>query len=274
MSLECKGGIIMNQNDKVLLAVDQRGVATVTLNQPQIHNAFDDMLIAQLTDMFTQIHNNDDIRIMVLASSGKNFCAGADLNWMQRMANYSYEQNLTDANALAKMFFTLNNLNKPTIAKVQGAAFGGGVGLVACCDMAIASKLSRFCLSEVKLGLIPATISPYVIDAIGARLARRYFTTAEVFSAMRARRTGLLSEAVTEEELESTVASLIEHLLKNSPAAIREAKQLIFSVQNQPVTAELLASTSEKIAEIRVSEEGQEGLNAFLEKRPANWLTE
>ena len=274
MSLECKGGIIMNQNDKVLLAVDQRGVATVTLNQPQIHNAFDDMLIAQLTDMFTQIHNNDDIRIMVLASSGKNFCAGADLNWMQRMANYSYEQNLTDANALAKMFFTLNNLNKPTIAKVQGAAFGGGVGLVACCDMAIASKLSRFCLSEVKLGLIPATISPYVIDAIGARLARRYFTTAEVFSAMRARRTGLLSEAVTEEELESTVANLIEHLLKNSPAAIRDAKQLIFDVQNKPVTKELLASTSEKIAEIRVSEEGQEGLNAFLEKRPANWVME
>ncbi|WP_299078460.1 enoyl-CoA hydratase/isomerase family protein [uncultured Paraglaciecola sp.] len=264
----------MNQTDNVLFEIDNRGVATVTLNQPEIHNAFDDKLIVKLTEIFTQIHNNDDIRVMVLASSGKNFCAGADLNWMQRMATYSYEQNLTDANALATMFFTLNNLNKPTIAKVQGAAFGGGVGLVACCDMAIASKLSRFCLSEVKLGLIPATISPYVIDAIGARLARRYFTTAEVFSAMRARRIGLLSEAVTEEELESTVASLIEHLLKNSPAAIREAKQLIFSVQNQPVTAELLASTSEKIAEIRVSEEGQEGLNAFLEKRPANWLTE
>jgi methylglutaconyl-CoA hydratase len=193
---------------------------------------------------------------------------------MQRMASYSYDQNLADANALAKMFFILNNLNKPTIARVQGATFGGAVGLVACCDMAIASKLSRFCLSEVKLGLIPATISPYVIDAIGARLARRYFTTAEVFSARRARRIGLLSEAVVEEELDSTIDNLIEHILKNSPAAIREAKQLIFDVQNKPISDKILAKTSEKIAELRVSKQGQEGLNAFLQKRRANWIKE
>jgi methylglutaconyl-CoA hydratase len=264
----------MNQTDKVLFDIDKRGVATVTLNQPDIHNAFDDKLIVQLTDIFSRINQDQDIRVMVLASTGKSFSAGADLNWMRRMATYSYEQNLADANVLAKMFFILNNLNTPTIARVQGAAFGGAVGLVACCDMAIASKLSRFCLSEVKLGLIPATISPYVVDAIGARVARRYFTTAEVFSARRARRIGLLSEAVVEEELDSTIENLIEHLLKNSPAAIREAKKLIFDVQNKPVSDDLLATTSEKIAKIRVSEQGQDGLNAFLEKRSANWIKE
>lgn len=273
-SLECRDENVMNQTDKVLFEVDKRGVATVTLNQPDIHNAFDDKLIAQLTDIFTRINNSNDIRVMVLAATGKSFSAGADLNWMKRMATYSYEQNLADANALANMFHILNTIDKPTIAKVQGAAFGGAVGLVACCDMAIGSKLSKFCLSEVKLGLIPATISPYVIDAIGARVAKRYFTTAEVFSARRARRLGLLSEAVVEEELDSTIESLIENILKNSPAAIREAKQLILDIQNKPISKDILTMTSEKIAGIRVSEQGQEGLNAFLQKRPANWVTE
>ncbi|MEP1445623.1 MAG: enoyl-CoA hydratase/isomerase family protein [Paraglaciecola sp.] len=264
----------MNQTDSVLFEIDSRGVATVTLNQPQIHNAFDDKLIEQLTDIFSQVNQHEDIRVMVLAAAGKSFSAGADLNWMQRMATYSYEQNLADANALAKMFFILNTINKPTIARVQGAAFGGAVGLVACCDMAIGSKLSKFCLSEVKLGLAPATISPYVIDALGARIARRYFATAEVFSATRARRLGLLSEAVVEEELDKTIENLIEHILKNSPAAIRAAKALIFDVQNKPISDELIAMTSEKIAELRVSEQGQEGLSAFLQKRRANWVTE
>lgn len=271
-SLECKDKNIMNQTDKVLLDIDVRGVATVTLNQPEIHNAFDDKLIVQLTDIFTSISQNKDVRVMVLAAAGKSFSAGADLNWMQRMASYSYEQNLADANVLANMFFILNTIDKPTIARVQGAAFGGAVGLVACCDIAIGSKLSKFCLSEVKLGLAPATISPYVIDAIGARVARRYFTTAEVFSARRARRLGLLSEAVVEEELDSTIENLIEHILKNSPAAIRAAKQLIFDVQNKPITDQVLAKTSEKIAELRVSEQGQEGLSAFLQKRRAKWI--
>ena len=272
MSLECEDKNTMNQTNKVLLNIDARGVATVTLNQPEIHNAFDDKLIIQLTDIFTSVSQNKDIRVMVLAAAGKSFSAGADLNWMQRMASYSYEQNLADANVLANMFFILNTIDKPTIARVQGAAFGGAVGLVACCDMAIGSKLSKFCLSEVKLGLAPATISPYVIDAIGARVARRYFTTAEVFSARRARRLGLLSEAVVEEELDSTIENLIEHILKNSPAAIRAAKQLIFDVQNKPITDHVLAKTSEKIAELRVSEQGQEGLSAFLQKRRAKWI--
>ncbi len=274
MSLECRDENVMNSTDKVLFDIDKRGVATVTLNQPDIHNAFDDKLIAQLTDIFTHIDQNSNIRVMVLASTGKSFSAGADLNWMRRMATYSYEQNLADANALASMFQILNSIDKPTIARVQGAAFGGAVGLVACCDMAIASKLSKFCLSEVKLGLIPATISPYVIDAIGARVARRYFTTAEVFSARRARRLGLLSEAVVEEELDSTIDNLIEHLLKNSPAAILEAKKLILEIQNKPISEDMIAMTSDKIAKIRVSEQGQEGLNAFLQKRRANWVME
>jgi methylglutaconyl-CoA hydratase len=273
-SLECKDKNIMNQTDKVLLSIDARGVATVTLNQPEIHNAFDDKLIIQLTDIFTSIGQNEDIRVMVLAAAGKSFSAGANLNWMRRMASYSYEQNLADANVLANMFFILNTIDKPTIARVQGAAFGGAVGLIACCDMAIGSKLSKFCLSEVKLGLAPATISPYVIDAIGARVARRYFTTAEVFSARRARRLGLLSEAVVEEELDSTIEDLIEHILKNSPAAVRAAKQLVFDVQNKPISEELLANTSKTIAELRVSEQGQEGLNAFLQKRRAKWIKE
>ena len=165
------------QEQAVIYHLDERGVATVTLNRPEKHNAFDDSLIAELTRIFKQIANEPAARVMVLAAQGKSFCAGADLNWMKRMANYSYEENLADANALANMLHALHTLPKPTIAKVQGAAFGGAVGLVACCDIAIGSKLSKFCLSEVKLGLIPATISPYVIEAMGARAAKRYFMT-------------------------------------------------------------------------------------------------
>jgi methylglutaconyl-CoA hydratase len=260
--------------DAVLYSVDQRGVATVTLNRPQVHNAFDDQLITQLTNIFKRVGQDDSVRVMILAANGKSFCAGADLNWMRRMTDYSYEQNLADATALANMLLELNELPKPTIARVQGAAFGGAVGLVACCDMAIGSKLSKFCLSEVKLGLIPATISPYVIDAIGARLARRYFTTAEVFSSRRARRIGLLSEAVTEEALDTSIEELVECLLKNAPLAIAAAKQLIFDIRDTPAGEELLNLTSTRIAATRVSKEGQEGLNAFLQKRRPNWRGE
>jgi methylglutaconyl-CoA hydratase len=215
---------ITGQENAVLYSVDERGVATITLNQPEKHNAFDDHLIAQLSDIFARADKDEYVKVVVLSSTGKSFCSGADLNWMKRMAAYSYEQNVQDARALANMFYLLNTLSKPTIARVQGAAFGGAVGLVACCDMAIGSKLSKFCLSEVKLGLIPATISPYVIDAIGARAARRYFATAEVFSSRRARRLGLLSEAVTEEELDPTIEDIIAHILKNGPMAVAEAK--------------------------------------------------
>lgn len=260
------------QDQAVLFCVDERGVATVTLNRPEIHNAFDDQLIAELTKIFQQVAQDDNIRVMVLASNGKSFCAGADLNWMKRMAQYSYEQNLADATSLANMFQTLNTLPKPTIARVQGAAFGGAVGLVACCDIAIGSKLSKFCLSEVKLGLIPATISPYVIEAIGARAARRYFMTAEVFSSRRARRLGLLSEAVTEEELDPTIEDLIVPILKNGPQAVAAAKKIVLDIKHLGAGEALIEQTSASIAAIRVSDEGQEGLSAFLDKRRPNWL--
>lgn len=259
----------------VLYEVDNRGVATVTLNRPHKHNAFDDVLIKELTGLFKRAGDDNQVRVLVLAANGKSFCAGADANWMKRMAGYSFDENVADAKALATMLHTLNTLPKPTVAKVQGAAFGGAVGLIACCDMAIGSKMSKFCLSEVKLGLIPATIAPYVIDAIGKRVARRYFTTAEVFSARRARRLGLLSEAVTEEELDSTVDELITQLLNNSPDAVSAAKQLIFDIaDHQDDDEELMEKTSLRIATIRVSEQGQEGLSAFLEKRRPNWIQE
>ncbi|MGO4892387.1 enoyl-CoA hydratase/isomerase family protein [Flavobacterium sp. W21_SRS_FM6] len=260
-----------NTYSGLLVNIDERGVAKVTLNRPELHNAFDAQLIADLTEVFNYLGSQPEVRAMILAANGRSFSAGADLNWMQKMADYSYAENMQDAAKLATMLASLNHFSKPTIARVQGAAFGGAIGLIACCDMAVGSKLSKFCLSEVKIGLVPATISPYVISAIGARAARRYFTTAEVFSARRARRLGLLSEAVTEEELDSTIESLIEHILRNSPQAVSAAKSLINHVENRKIDHALIDYTCEQIAHIRVSEEGQEGLQAFLQKRLASW---
>ncbi len=253
------------------IAIDGRGVATVTMNRPDKHNAFDDGVIAELTAAFEALAANPEVRLMVLAAAGKSFSAGADLGWMQRMAGYSYEDNLRDAGALARMLKTLDSLPLPTIARVQGAAFGGAVGLVSCCDIAIASPRASFCLSEVKIGLIPATISPYVVAAMGQRAARRYSVSAERFSAETAASLGLVSEVVAEEALDAAVDAMIDTLLGNSPAAMRAAKQLIAEVGNRPIDATLIADTSERIARIRVSEEGQEGLGAFLEKRTPAW---
>lgn len=258
-------------DQSVLVSIDGRGVATVTMNRPDKHNAFDDAVIGELTGAFETLAANPEVRVMVLAAVGKSFSAGADLGWMKRMAGYSYEENLRDANALASMLKTLNSLPFPTIARVQGAAFGGAVGLVSCCDMAVATPRASFSLSEVKIGLIPATISPYVIAAIGQRAARRYFMTAERFSADVAAGLGLVSEVVDAEQLDETVSGLVDTLLANSPAAIQAAKQLIFDVDNRVLSDDLIHDTSERIARIRVSEEGQEGLGAFLEKRPASW---
>ncbi|MFS1703136.1 enoyl-CoA hydratase/isomerase family protein [Alteromonas sp. AMM-1] len=258
----------------ILYNVDDRGVASITLNRPEKHNAFDDVMIAELTRCFEQAGSDPAVRAVVLASNGKNFCAGADAGWMQRMAAYSEVQNRTDALQLAAMLQTLYRLPKPTIARVQGAAFGGAVGLIACCDIAIACKLSKFCLSEVKLGLIPATISPYVIEAMGKRVAKRYFQTAEVFSAYRARRLGLVSEAVSEEQLDDEVNTLLSALLRNGPNAVAQAKALVDKVAGAPIDGTMMQTTSDWIARIRVSEEGQEGLNAFLEKRVPAWVKE
>lgn len=260
--------------DNLLLTIDNRGVATLRLNRPELHNAFDDTLIADLTDALEKLADNDRVRVLILASEGKSFSAGADLKWMKRMARYSYEENLADANALAKLLKTLNFFPRPTIARVQGAAFGGAVGLVSCCDIAVASTRASFSLSEVKIGIVPATISPYVVAAIGQRAARRYFTTAERFSAETAVQLELVSEVVEEAQLDEVVNKLVESLLANSPAAVRTAKQLVFDVANRPIDDELIVDTGKIIAAIRVSQEGQEGLSAFLEKRKPGWVEE
>jgi len=258
-------------NEKVLFAVNKQGVATVTLNNPDKHNAFDDEIIKQLTHVFNEISQRDDISIMVLASNGKSFSAGADLGWMKRMASYSYEDNLKDANALAQMLKALNFLPQTTIAKIQGAAFGGAVGLASCCDLVIASTKASFCLSEVKLGLIPATISPYVVDAIGLKASRRYFQTAERFFSDKAQQLGLVDEVVEPENLTNEVDAMIAKLLANGSQARRQAKKLSQDVAYQTIDDALLTDTSERIAAIRVSDEGQEGLSAFFEKRSPNW---
>ena len=255
----------------VSLAIDERGVATVTLDRPEKHNAFDDAVIAELDSAFATVAADSSIRVMVLASNGKSFSAGADLGWMQRMAAYSAEENLEDARALAEMLRKLDRLPQPTVARVQGAAYGGAVGLVSCCDIALGSTRARFCLSEVKIGLIPATISPYVIAAMGSRAARRYFTTAEVMDAETAHRIGLLSEVVGVDELDQAVEQHLEGLLDNGPEAIRAAKSLDLDYANQALSADLIDDSCRRIADIRVSPEGQAGLKAFLDKADPPW---
>lgn len=264
----------MTNNETVLFDVDEKGVAIVTLNNPEKHNAFDDTIIEKLTTIFNEIADRKDIHLMVLASHGKSFSAGADLGWMKRMAAYSYEENLNDANALANMLHALNFLPQPTISKIQGAAFGGAVGLASCCDIVIASSKASFCLSEVKLGLIPATISPYVIDAIGQRASRRYFMTAERFFADKAQTLGLVSEVVEPDELDIATNNMITTLLSNGPSAVKAAKKLALDVAYQEINQQLMNDTSERIARIRVSDEGQEGLGAFFDKRPASWISQ
>ena len=259
-------------SNKVISSIDARGIATVTLNNPDKHNAFDDVVITQLTDCFNELHASDHVRVVILAAMGRNFSAGADLNWMKRVANYSHEQNVNDAEKLAAMLRILNQLNKPTIARIQGATFGGGVGLVSCCDVAVASSRASFCLSEVKLGLLPATISPYVIEAIGPRAARRYFTTAERFDAATALRVGLIHESVDDDQLDTHIASITDAILGNGPIAVTRAKQLIRDIQYRSINDELIQDTCELIADIRSSDEGKEGLSAFLDKRPAQWI--
>lgn len=258
--------------NRVITDIDDLGVAWVRLNNPDRHNAFDDQIIGQLTEAFAGVAGNPNVRVMVLGSEGKSFSAGADLRWMKRMASYSYKENLRDAGALALMLKTLNYMPQPTIARVQGAAFGGAVGLVSCCDMAVAASAANFSLSEVKIGLVPATISPYVIAAIGQRAARRYFVTAERFNAHRALQLGLVDEVVDAEQLDQEVDRLVEAVLANGPEAVIAAKQLVFDVAGKPIDQKLIDSTCESIAAIRVSEQGQEGLQAFLQKRKPHWL--
>ncbi len=256
----------------VRVATAPDGVATLTLERPEIHNAFDDGLIAELTDKLRAVEADAGVRVVVLAAAGKSFSAGADLNWMKRMARYSEPENLRDAMRLAGLMHVLDRLRKPTIARVQGAAFGGGVGLVACCDMAVAASEAQFCLSEVRLGLIPAVISPYVVQAIGTRAARRYFLTAERFDAATALRLGLVSAVVASGELDATVATLVAHLLKGGPHALAAAKDLIAAVTDRPIEQAVVEDTARRIAQQRTGAEGREGVAAFLEKRVAGWV--
>ncbi|HEX6412508.1 MAG TPA: enoyl-CoA hydratase/isomerase family protein [Burkholderiales bacterium] len=251
----------------------QDGVARVTLNRPELRNAFDDALIGKLSQAFAELAVDRSVRMIVLAGNGPAFCAGADLNWMKRMAGYSYEENLADAKGLADMLAALDRLPKPTIARVHGPVFAGGTGLVAACDIAVGTPEAKFCLSEAKLGLSPATISPYVIRAMGERLARRYFLTAEVFDAQEAYRIGMLSLLVPAGELDAAVAELVKHLLAGGPESHAKIKALIRDVAGRRPDDAVAAETAKRIAEIRGSAEGREGIAAFLEKRKASWCS-
>lgn len=250
----------------------RNAVAVITLARPDVHNAFDERLIAGLTAAFVALDDDRDVRAVVLTGAGKSFCAGADLNWMKRMAAFGAKENFADASALATMLRTLYALSKPTVARVHGAAFGGGVGLVAACDIAVGAQDATFALSEARLGLIPATIAPYVIEAIGARQARRYFLTAERFTAAEAFRIGLLHDIVPLAELDARVNELLGALMAAGPAAQLECKALIRGVAHRPIDANVIAGTARHIAAVRASAEGKEGVAAFLHKRKPAWL--
>jgi methylglutaconyl-CoA hydratase len=256
------------------LIIDKKnGIGRVTLNRPEVRNAFDDALIASLTQAFAELDRDPSVKVVVLAGNGPAFCAGADLNWMKRMSGYGYEENARDARALAEMLATLDGLDKPSIARVHGPAFAGGTGLVAACDIAVGTPDAKFCFSEAKLGLSPATISPYVMRAIGVRAASRYFLTAEVFDAQEALRIGMLSTLVPAAELDATVDALAQHLLAGGSEAHARIKDLIRQVAGRPIDDALKADTARRIAEIRASPEGKEGIAAFLEKRKPKWFS-
>ena len=258
---------------ETLEITQQDAIATVWMNRPAFHNAFNETLINELTQAFSQLGQDDSVRVIVLAGRGKSFSAGADLDWMKRAAGYTIEQNRADADKLAAMLKTIYRCPKPTVARVHGAAFGGGTGLTAVCDIAIASDAAVFSLSEVRLGLIPATIGPYVADAIGWRQARRYFLSAERMDAATAMRIGLVHETVVAEALDSRLQTVCAELLKGGPAAQHAAKDLLEGLrQGHPFDDNLLEDTAQRIAAIRATAEAREGLSAFFEKRPAAWL--
>ena len=248
------------------------GVATVVLSRPDVRNAYNDEVIAELSQAFIQLGDDPQVRAIVLMAEGPAFCAGADLNWMRRMADYSREENEQDAEKLAFMLRTIYECPKPTIARVQGDVYAGGMGLVACCDMAVSVDTANYCLSEVKLGLIPATIGPYVIRAMGPRASHRYFLTAERFSAAEARRIGFVHEVVPADQLDATVSTWVQALLAASPNAIKECKKLVQYVADRDITRLLIDHTVKAIADIRASDEGKEGVQSFLNKRKPAWM--
>ncbi|GAB7223417.1 enoyl-CoA hydratase-related protein [Vibrio owensii] len=260
------------RQDEVLWNVDEFGVATLTLNRTEKHNAFDACMIDLLIHRLDYLALRTDVRCLVLRGNGKHFSSGADLNWMKSMASSTRKQNLEDAQNLARLMHTLDAFPQPTIAVVQGSAFGGALGLICCCDIAIAADDANFCLSEVKLGLVPATISPYVMRAMGNRQARRYILSAEVINATKAEKFGIVHEVHKLDKIEVVVESLVDSLLLNSPDAMRKAKALCHQCHQNPIDGQLIQYTSQLIADIRVSPQGQDGLQAFLEKREPGWI--
>ena len=257
------------------LDVQRRGaVAHVFLNRPDVRNAFNDEVIAELHATFTELGADASLRAIVLGGHGKAFCAGADLSWMRAMADYSWEQNRADAQALADMLWAVYSCPVPVVGRVQGDCYAGGVGLAAVCDVLVASDVAAFCLSEAKLGLLPGTISPYVVRAMGEQAARRYFVTAERFSAARAQALGFVHEVCTLDALDAKVDEIVASLVDNGPMATRACKRLVQDVAGLPITRELREETARRIADIRASDEGREGVQAFLNKRKPSWLPE
>jgi methylglutaconyl-CoA hydratase len=246
-------------------------VAEVWLNRPDVRNAFNDGVIAELTHAFAQLGSEPQLRAIVLGGRGKAFCAGADLSWMRAMADYTWEQNRADAQALADMLWTIHACPLPVVGRVHGDCYAGGVGLAAVCDVLVAAEGMQFCLSEAKLGLLPATIGPYVVRAMGEQAARRYFVTAERFSAAQAKAMGFVHEVVAADALDSKVAEVVSALVANGPAAVRACKQLVKDISGRPIDAELRADTARRIADIRASDEGKEGVQSFLQKRAPKW---
>ena len=247
-------------------------VAEVWLNRPEVRNAFNDGVIAALTEAFTGLNQDTSLRVVVLAGHGKAFCAGADLNWMRAMADYSWDENRADAGKLAEMLWTLDQCPVPLIGRVHGDCYAGGMGLASVCDVLVASDNVTFCLSEARLGLLPATIAPYVVRAMGEQAARRWFTTAERFSAAQGQAMGFVHELCAPEEIDARVAALVATLVANGPAAVRACKQLVRDVAGRPIDAALRDETARRIADIRASAEGREGVQSFLGKRAPNWL--
>ncbi|BCF99080.1 enoyl-CoA hydratase [Paraburkholderia sp. PGU19] len=258
------------QYENLTVTFDQQ-VATVTLNRPDVRNAFNEAMIAEVTSVFRALNERDDVRAVVLAASGKAFCAGADLNWMKKMAGYSDDENRADAMRLADMLVSIYRCNKPVIARVNGDAYAGGMGLISACDIVVAVDSAKFCLSEARLGLIPATIAPYVIRALGEQASRRYFMTAEAFDCATAHRLGFVAESVSADKLDETVQQLAATLCANGPQAVKACKQLVHDIAGREISAALIEDTAARIAKTRAGAEGREGVASFLEKRSPSW---
>jgi len=256
----------------VLVAVDTKGVGTITLNRPKLHNAFDEEIIAKLTQELRTLGEDKDVRVVVLNARGSSFCSGADLNWMKRSEKFSEAKNIQDASALAELLLVLDTLPKPTLALIQGPAYAGGVGLICACDIAIAVKSACFAITEVRLGLIPAVISPFVVNAIGESRARRYFLTGERISADEAERIGLVHDVVPDEALAARGEFFVKILMRGGPKSQTEAKALIAAVHGRLLDKNMLVELAKRTARVRVSDEGLEGVGSFLEKRKPNWL--